>query len=123
MSVKNESDAPVLRSPRFPSSKFSTPKMAPGFVRRPRLLDELDRGRQAGVTLVVGLAGGGKTRLLADWLAARPRPRDRVAELRHRRRRSGSVRRRHHRSPSTRPPDEELARTPVKFWAWTGRIR
>ena len=72
MSVKNESDAPVLRSPRFPSSKFSTPKMAPGFVRRPRLLDELDRGRRARLTVVVGSPGSGKTGLLADWLAARP---------------------------------------------------
>ncbi len=72
MSEKDESDASVLRSPRFPSSKFSTPKLVPGFVRRPRLLDELDRGRRARLTVVVASPGSGKTGLLADWLAARP---------------------------------------------------
>jgi LuxR family maltose regulon positive regulatory protein len=41
-------------------------------VRRPRLLDALDRGEQVRLAMVVGPAGAGKTMLLADWLAARP---------------------------------------------------
>jgi LuxR family maltose regulon positive regulatory protein len=63
---------PGPRTPRFPSSKFRAPKLMPGFVRRPRLLDRLDRGDQVSLALVVGPAGTGKTMLLADWLAARP---------------------------------------------------
>ena len=63
---------PGPRSPRFPSSKFRAPKGGPGLVRRPRLLERLDRGDQARFTLVVGPAGAGKTMLLADWLASRP---------------------------------------------------
>jgi LuxR family transcriptional regulator, maltose regulon positive regulatory protein len=60
------------RSPRFPSSKFRVPSLAPGLVRRSRLLDLLDRGEQVRLGLVVGPAGAGKTMLLADWLAAQP---------------------------------------------------
>ena len=60
------------RNPRFPASKFRPPKLMPGLVRRSRLLDELDRGDQVRLALVVGPAGAGKTMLAADWLAARP---------------------------------------------------
>ncbi len=60
------------RSPRFPSSKFCVPSAPSRLVRRSRLLDALDRGQQARLTLVVGSPGAGKTALLADWLAARP---------------------------------------------------
>ena len=63
---------PGPRSPRFPSSKFRIPKLMPGLVRRSRLLDQLDRGDQVRLALVVGPAGAGKTMLLADWLAACP---------------------------------------------------
>ena len=41
-------------------------------MHRSRLLDQLDRGEQVRLALVVGPAGAGKTMLLADWLAARP---------------------------------------------------
>ena len=64
--------APGPRSPRFPASKFRAPSLVQGLVRRPRLLDRLDRGEQARLTMVVGPAGTGKTMLLADWLAACP---------------------------------------------------
>jgi LuxR family transcriptional regulator, maltose regulon positive regulatory protein len=60
------------RNPRFPSSKFRAPKLVPGFVRRPRLLDLLNQGELVRLALVVGPAGAGKTTLLADWLTARP---------------------------------------------------
>jgi LuxR family transcriptional regulator, maltose regulon positive regulatory protein len=62
----------TLRIPRFPASKFRPPKLMPGFVRRSRLLDQLDRGDQVRLALLVGPAGAGKTMLAADWLAARP---------------------------------------------------
>ena len=62
---------PGPRSPRFPFSKFCAPRLAPGLLRRSRLLDQLDQGEQARLTLVVGPAGAGKTMLTADWLAAR----------------------------------------------------
>jgi LuxR family transcriptional regulator, maltose regulon positive regulatory protein len=60
------------RNPRFPASKFRPPKLMPGLVRRSRLLDQLDRGDQVRLALVVGPAGAGKTMLAADWLTARP---------------------------------------------------
>src|SRR5256885_15115606 len=63
---------PGPRTPRFPSSKFRVPRLMPGLVRRSRLLDQLDRGDQVRLALVVGPAGAGKTMLLADWLAASP---------------------------------------------------
>jgi LuxR family transcriptional regulator, maltose regulon positive regulatory protein len=64
--------APAPRGPRFPASKFRAPKLAPGLVRRSRLLDLLDEGEQVRLALVVGPAGAGKTMLLADWLASHP---------------------------------------------------
>ncbi len=61
-----------LRLPRFPSSKFSVPVVPTGLVQRPRLVDRLDSGRRARLTLVVGSPGAGKTVVLADWVAAHP---------------------------------------------------
>ncbi len=61
-----------LRFPRFPSSKFSVPTVPTGLVQRPRLLETLDSGRRARLTLVVGSPGAGKTVALANWVAARP---------------------------------------------------
>jgi LuxR family transcriptional regulator, maltose regulon positive regulatory protein len=61
-----------IRNPRFPSSKFSPPKVASHLVSRSRLHDQLDLGQQRRLTLVVGTAGAGKTVLLADWLSAHP---------------------------------------------------
>jgi LuxR family transcriptional regulator, maltose regulon positive regulatory protein len=61
-----------LRFPRFPSSKFSVPVVPAGLVSRPRLLDRLDSGRRARLTLVVGSPGAGKTVVLGDWVASRP---------------------------------------------------
>ena len=61
-----------LRLPRFPSSKFSVPMVPTGLVQRPRLVERLDSGRRARLTLVVGSPGAGKTVVLADWVAAHP---------------------------------------------------
>ncbi len=65
-------DHPGVRSPRFPRSKFHAPSAPSRLVRRSRLLDALDRGRGARLTVVVGSPGAGKTALLTDWLAAHP---------------------------------------------------
>ena len=72
MSDRSGRSGPGPRSPRFPSSKFGVPSTPSRLVRRSRLLDALDLGQQARLTLVVGSAGAGKTALLADWLEARP---------------------------------------------------
>jgi LuxR family transcriptional regulator, maltose regulon positive regulatory protein len=72
MSQATVTAEPGPRTPRFPSSKFRAPKLMPGLVRRSRLLDQLDRGDQVRLALVVGPAGAGKTMLLADWLAVSP---------------------------------------------------
>ena len=68
MTDRNGNVAVGPRSPRFPSSKFSVPRLSSHLVHRSRLLDELDRGQRARLTLVVGSPGAGKTALLADWV-------------------------------------------------------
>ena len=55
----------------FVNTKFVPPAVPATYVRRPALLDQLDRGRDRAVTLVVGLPASGKTTLLADWVATR----------------------------------------------------
>ncbi len=72
MAEKKGRQTLASRGPRFPSSKFIVPKMASHLVHRTRLMDELDRGEQARLTLVVGSPGAGKTVLLADWLSTHP---------------------------------------------------
>ena len=72
MADRKGNDPPGVRSPRFPRSKFHAPSGPSRLVRRSRLLDALDRGRGARLTVVVGSPGAGKTALLADWLAAHP---------------------------------------------------
>ena len=72
MSESKGNGALGRRSPRFPPSKFHAPSTPSRLVRRSRLLDALDRGQDARLTLVVGSPGAGKTALLADWLAAYP---------------------------------------------------
>ena len=124
MADRKGNDAPGVRSPRFPRSKFHAPSGPSRLVRRSRLLDALDRGRQARLTLVMGSPGAGKTALLADWLAAHPErptawlscdPADAVR---------GPVCGCHHRSPATglrsgrtgrgRPPTSEPRRRGVR---------
>ena len=48
------------------ATKLYVPRLRPGVVARPRLLDRLGGGR---LTLVSAPAGFGKTTLLASWLA------------------------------------------------------
>ena len=49
-------------------TKFYRPRSRPGALSRARLVDVLDRGTAATLTLVSAPAGFGKTTLLAQWL-------------------------------------------------------
>jgi hypothetical protein len=46
---------------RYPASKFATPKGPVRLVHRSRLFEQLDRGADVQLTLVVGSPGAGKT--------------------------------------------------------------
>ena len=50
-------------------AKIHVPERRRGLVARPRLVERLNRGAGAALTLVSAPAGFGKTTLLADWLA------------------------------------------------------
>ncbi|WP_328467679.1 LuxR C-terminal-related transcriptional regulator [Actinoplanes sp. NBC_00393] len=52
-------------------SKFAVPAAPPFMVARPALIDRVTEGVQGPVTLVTGLAGSGKTQLLASWVNSR----------------------------------------------------
>lgn len=54
------------------STKLYNPPIKPGFVQRPRLVQRLENGFQAGkcVSLVSAPAGFGKTTVISEWIAA-----------------------------------------------------
>ena len=54
------------------NTKLRPPRLYEGYVTRPRLLAQLDRGLAAGFILISAPAGYGKTSLAVDWLAQRP---------------------------------------------------
>ncbi|AEV84884.1 LuxR family transcriptional regulator [Actinoplanes sp. SE50] len=56
------------------ASKFTVPAAPPFMVARPGLLDRVSDGVRGPVTLVTGLAGSGKTQLLASWARSRAVP-------------------------------------------------
>jgi LuxR family transcriptional regulator, maltose regulon positive regulatory protein len=51
-------------------TKLHVPRRHRGLVARPRLLERLDRGTEATLTLVSAPAGFGKTTVLTEWLAS-----------------------------------------------------
>ncbi|WP_239080468.1 LuxR C-terminal-related transcriptional regulator [Paractinoplanes brasiliensis] len=53
------------------SSKFVVPSPPPFMVDRPALTARITEGVQGPVTVVTGLAGSGKTQLLASWVRGR----------------------------------------------------
>lgn len=58
--------------PTFASSKYSIPEPVMSWVPRPSLIERLDSGVAAPLTLVVGSPGSGKTSLLAQWAHSQP---------------------------------------------------
>jgi LuxR family maltose regulon positive regulatory protein len=61
-------------SPPVPvaTAKIVVPRVSAGWLRRPRLVEQLDRAGAQAILLVCAPAGYGKTLLLADWVAADP---------------------------------------------------
>ncbi len=55
------------------ATKLYLPRRQPGYVPRPRLIEQLDDGSPRGLILVSASAGFGKTALLADWATRRER--------------------------------------------------
>jgi LuxR family transcriptional regulator, maltose regulon positive regulatory protein len=57
---------------RILSTKLYSPPIKPGLVRRPRLVEKLENGYQAGkrITLVSASAGFGKTTVISEWIAS-----------------------------------------------------
>jgi LuxR family transcriptional regulator, maltose regulon positive regulatory protein len=55
-------------------TKFAVPRGPKAAVVRARLLDRLDAGVEAPLTLVAAPAGAGKSALLSSWIAARRAP-------------------------------------------------
>jgi LuxR family transcriptional regulator, maltose regulon positive regulatory protein len=60
------------RTSRFSTTKFTPPAVPARDVERPRLLRQLDAVRDVPVAVVVGIAGSGKSSLLAQWAAGQP---------------------------------------------------
>jgi LuxR family maltose regulon positive regulatory protein len=56
------------------ATKLHVPRPRPGFVPRPRLLEQLSRGAASALTLVCAPAGFGKTSVLAEWARGGPDP-------------------------------------------------
>ena len=62
-----------LRGTRFALTKFRPPALPATLITRSALHERLNGGSGQRLTVVVGSAGAGKSVLLADWAAARPR--------------------------------------------------
>ncbi len=56
------------------STKIHRPPIRSSFVRRPRLVERLEAGRVARLTLVAAPAGYGKSSLVAEWLGGTAGP-------------------------------------------------
>ncbi len=56
------------------ATKLHVPRLQPGFVPRPRLVDALDEGLARRLILVCAPAGFGKTAMLAGWARRGDRP-------------------------------------------------
>src|SRR5689334_7694133 len=72
-------DGPQGSRPRAPAvpvaaAKLVVPRLAAGYLHRPRLVEQLDRAATGTVLLVCAPAGYGKTLLLAEWVARGPEP-------------------------------------------------
>lgn len=62
------------RGDPFLRTRLAVPARPGTFLRRPRLVDHLDRALTTPLTVVNGAAGAGKTLLVADWVARQEPP-------------------------------------------------
>ncbi|MCB0203627.1 MAG: hypothetical protein KDH89_02260 [Anaerolineae bacterium] len=69
-------NAAKLKNPSFSliQTKLYRPAVSDNLIRRPRLTNLLNNGRNLPLTLVLAPAGSGKTTLLSDWLDTCPCP-------------------------------------------------
>ncbi|MEZ4552811.1 MAG: LuxR C-terminal-related transcriptional regulator [Dehalococcoidia bacterium] len=65
-------DIEAAPAPALLETRFFPPAWRGGLVRRPRLVQRLERGAQGRVTVISARAGAGKTTLLGEWLASKP---------------------------------------------------
>lgn len=69
------SDVPAAPPPPLIlATKLYIPPLRPKVVLRPRLIDRLNNGLHAKLTLVSAAAGFGKTTLISEWIANSKRP-------------------------------------------------
>lgn len=105
-------------------SKLNRPRLGPQVVPRLALLERLDAGLDAGLTLLSAPAGFGKTTLVAEWLAHLVQPQG-AATL------AAALARRSPALASSRPPPllcawftvDEHDNDPLRFWTYvTGAL-
>lgn len=60
-----------MRRPTYAASKFTVPESA-AWIDRPDVVERLNTGKDARLTVVVGSPGSGKTSTLAQWSRAQP---------------------------------------------------
>ncbi|MGW3204386.1 LuxR C-terminal-related transcriptional regulator [Streptomyces sp. NPDC001135] len=80
MAVRCENGSAPAASPADPrgdpflTAQFAVPARPATYLRRDRLLEHLDDALVSPLTVVGGVAGAGKTLLVADWASARDEP-------------------------------------------------
>ena len=70
-STTTPSRAPTPERDALLATKLHIPRLRPGFLARPRLLDQLAQGTARELTLVCAPAGFGKTSVLGEWARGR----------------------------------------------------
>ncbi len=75
---QSQSEAPVVEgvSAAMPllATKLHRPQLPAHFLRRQRLLDQLEENRELPLVMVSAPAGYGKSTLVAEWLEGSDRP-------------------------------------------------
>src|SRR5512139_2546115 len=62
----------TLTEPPLLRTKIFIPQIPSGFVSRPRLTEQMQRGVEGPLTLLAAPAGFGKTHLLLEWAKETP---------------------------------------------------
>lgn len=64
----------IKASPRIPQSKLLRPTPGIWELDRPRLIERLNEGRTAPLSIICGMAGSGKTTLARQWATQLEQP-------------------------------------------------